>query len=455
MYLNAPVPRGWDAPDGLWPRAQDEGKREDNGGTNNTVVFIVIASAVAFTIAVAAWVFISKRKRKSTTTETKKPGFFARITRRSRQGNYEQTAGDDGESGRNSHQLDNASSNSQRNSQANRSGNAGATVDRNTSVRSVLTLPAYRQMANPNEQVLGREGERDGVDVIIDLPTAEAEEEARDNEMETLYQIRLARRQMLAEREDRRERRREARSRNDYRTLEQIRAETRLANENTTISELRTTVDQIKENRQRSVSSVSYADVGIARHDGTRIRANSTESERVGLLSDAASLGHQRGRSGSSAVSHDDDFSSLAPARSGGSSRVGTPNDDRAGSSPELVEADLGDETMPPPEYEDIPLNDDGRSTTPINEPPPDYPGPYRSSSQRTAERDLGSGPQNGEVGPAEHAGDGHDGSDNHGSPRGRDGAPQLPSLRISQLPEIVIEPSSAHPRDNDQRSLR
>ncbi|EEU43985.1 uncharacterized protein NECHADRAFT_30113, partial [Fusarium vanettenii 77-13-4] len=397
-----------------------------------------------------------KRKRKSTTTENKKPGFFARITRRSGQGNYEQTAGDDGESGRNSHQLDNASSNGQRNNQANSSGNAGAAVDRNTSVRSVLTLPAYRQMANPNEQVLGREGERDGVDVIIDLPTAEAEEEARDNEMETLYQIRLARRQMLAEREDRRERRREARSRNDYRTLEQIRAETRLANENTTISELRTTVDQIKDSRQRSVSSVSYADVGIARHDGTRIRANSTESERVGLLSDAASLGHQRGRSGSSAVSHDDDFSSLAPARSQGSSRAGTPNDDgRAGSSPELVEADLGDETMPPPEYEDIPLNDDGRSTTPINEPPPDYPGPYRSSSQRTAERDLGSGPQNGEVGPAEQAGDGHDGSDNHGSPRGRDGAPQLPSLRISQLPEIVIEPSSAHPRDNDQRSLR
>ncbi|RMJ03607.1 hypothetical protein CDV36_014865 [Fusarium kuroshium] len=466
MYLKAPVPRGWDTPDGLRPRAQDDSKRADDGG-NNTVVFIVIASAVAFTVAVACWIFISKRKKKTKTTENKKPGFFARITGRSGQGNYEQTAGDDGESGRNSHQLDSTSSSgrrnrdsaSSRNSQANRSGNTSATVDRNTSVRSVLTLPAYRQMANPNEQVLGREGERDGVDVIIDLPTAEEEEEARDNEMETLYQIRLARRQMLAEREDRRERRREARTRNDYRTLEQIRAETRLANENTTISELRSTVDQIKENRNRSVSSVSYADVGIARHDGTRIRANSTESERVGLLSDAASLGHQRGRSGSSAVSHEDDFSSLAPARSRGSSRAGTPNDDgRAGSSPELVEADLGDETMPPPEYEDIPLNDDMRSTTPINEPPPDYPGPYRSSSQRTqrtAERDLGSGTQNGEVGPAEQAGAGHDGSDSHNSPRGRDGAPQLPSLRISQLPEIVIEPSSAHPRDNDQRSLR
>ncbi|KAM0418681.1 hypothetical protein ACHAPT_012378 [Fusarium lateritium] len=466
MYLNAPVPRGWDAPDGLRPRAQDVRKRADDGGNRNTVVFIVIASAIAFTVAVTFWIFISKRKRKAKSSENKKPGFFARITGRSGQGNYEQTAGDDGESGRNSHQLDNTSTNSQRNrnsassrnSQANHSSNTAATVDRNTSVRSVLTLPAYRQMANPNEQVLGREGERDGVDVIIDLPTAEAEEEARDNEMETLYQIRLARRQMLAEREDRRERRRDARTRNDYRTLEQIRAETRLANENTTITELRQAVDQIKDSRQRSVSSVSYADVGIARHDGTRIRANSTESERVGLLSDAASmsLGHQRGRSGSSAASHDDDFSSLAPARSRGGSRAGTPNDDgRAGSSPELVEADLGDETMPPPEYEDIPLNDDMRSTTPMDEPPPDYPGPYRSASQRTAERDLGSGPQNAEVGPAEQAGDGHESSDNSGTRRGRDGAPQLPSLRISELPEIVIEPSSAHPRDDERRSLR
>lgn len=39
MYLDAPVPRGWDAPDGLRPRAQNE--KVDDGGSNNTVVFIV------------------------------------------------------------------------------------------------------------------------------------------------------------------------------------------------------------------------------------------------------------------------------------------------------------------------------------------------------------------------------------------------------------------------------
>ncbi|KAL4727449.1 hypothetical protein ACLX1H_006361 [Fusarium chlamydosporum] len=310
---------------------------------------------------------------------------------------------DGGESARQSHQLDSnppsANNRQNRNSARNatnnhnNNNNAGTTVDRNTSIRSVLTLPAYRQSANHNEQVLGREGERDGVDVIIDLPTAEAEEEARNEEMETMYQIRLARRQAIAEREERRERRREARLRNDYRELEAIRAETRAANENNTIAELRTTVDHLKDNRQRSVSSVSYADVGVARHDGTRVRANSSESERVGLLSDAASMqsGHQRGRSYSSAASHDDDFSSLAPARSRGASIRSGSADGRAGSSPELVEADLGEEVMPPPEYEDIPLNDDRSST---HGPPPEYPGPERSTSQRTqqaTERDLGS----------------------------------------------------------------
>ncbi|KAF5004555.1 hypothetical protein FDECE_8945 [Fusarium decemcellulare] len=488
MHLNAPVPRGWEALNELQPRQRNDTNSDSNdgggGGDKNTVVFIltvapqfkIIASVIAFTVVIALWIILSKRKKKSKPTENKKPGFFGRLTGRSRQGDYQQTAGEDGgESGRQSHQLDSTSSQrtgnsaSSRNNQTNRNNTtAGATVDRNTSVRSVLTLPAYRQSANHNEQVLGREGERDGVDVIIDLPTAEEEEESRNDEMETLYQIRLARRQMLAEREERRERRREARSRNDYRTLEQLRAETRAANEDNTITDLRQAVDQIKDNRQRSVSSVSYADVGIAHHDGTRIRANSTESERVGLLSDAASmsLGHQRGRSASSAASHNDDFSSLAPARSHGGSRSATPSlhADRAGSSPELVEADLGDENMPPPEYEDIPLNDDLRSTTPLDEPPPDYPGPYRSASQRTqrttttvttTELDLGSGQQEAEVGPAEHAGNGRNSSNNSSPSRGVGNVPQLPSLRISRLPEIVIEPSSAHPRDNDRRSPR
>jgi hypothetical protein len=42
-------------------------------------------------------------------------------------------------------------------------------------------------------------------------------------------------------------------------------------------------------NRDRRVSSVSYADLGVARHDGTRIRANSNDDERP-LLDSAAPI---------------------------------------------------------------------------------------------------------------------------------------------------------------------
>lgn len=52
------------------------------------------------------------------------------------------------------------------------------------------------------------------------------------------------------------------------------------------------------------MSSVAYMDVGQVRHDGTRLRANSTESERGGLLDGAAPMGENaHGRTGSSATS--------------------------------------------------------------------------------------------------------------------------------------------------------
>ena len=81
-----------------------------------------------------------------------------------------------------------------RNGGANAPRQPDATVDRNTSVRSVMTLPAYRPKATEQELVLGREGERDGIDIVVELQTAEDEEALRDEEMEALYQIRAARR---------------------------------------------------------------------------------------------------------------------------------------------------------------------------------------------------------------------------------------------------------------------
>ncbi|KAJ8124921.1 hypothetical protein O1611_g8719 [Lasiodiplodia mahajangana] len=97
---------------------------------------------------------------------------------------------------------------------------------------------------------------------------------------------------------------------------------------------------------------------------------------------------------------------------------------------------------MPPPDYEDLSL-DDARSgaTTPMlfNEPPPDYSGHSRRNNESETESgDLAS--------PVVE--DDRSRRSSHRSSRGVGGAPQLPSLRIRELPQIVIEPSTAHPSE-------
>ena len=300
------------------------------------------------------------------------------------------------------------------------------------------------------------------MDVVVDYQTEQDLEALRETEMDALYQLRAARRQQVQEREELRRQRREAQQRQDYAALSDIRSRARAASNsnNDAVEELRRDIDQAKENRQRSASSVSYAELGVARHDGTRLRASSQESERMGLLADAADMGNaprsganspmpQQLRSASPVISVDGDFPSPGLSRtqdrSSAASRLSYPGG-RAGSSPELVESDLGVEAMPPPEYENVSLDDDdniARSTTPMHEPPPDYPGPYRSDSgrsQRSAGRPASVGT--------------HPSPDRDDEARGRGvgGIPQLPSLRIGRLPTITVEPSSAHPRDGNGR---
>ena len=192
--------------------------------------------------------------------------------------------------------------------------NSNAGVDRNTSVRSVMTLPAYAPAAREDERVLGREGERAGIDTVVEFPEDLDEEEARrEGEMESLYQIRLARRQEARDREERRQARREARARGDYEALAEIRRRAEQAADESVSAMLIATHQGA--NRERRVSSVQYGDLGVARHDGTRIRANSTDSDNRPLLDGAASIGsggrargmssttlsiHQRGHSASS-----------------------------------------------------------------------------------------------------------------------------------------------------------
>lgn len=171
-----------------------------------------------------------------------------------------------------------------------------AGVDRNTSVRSVMTLPAYSPAARENERVLAREGERAGIDTVVEFPeTADEEEARREGEMSSLYQIRVARRAEAAEREARRQARREARARGDMAALAEIRQRAEIAAEES-LSQMLIAEHQ-GANRDRRVSSVQYGDLGVARHDGTRIRASSFESDHRPLLDSAASISGNSTRS--------------------------------------------------------------------------------------------------------------------------------------------------------------
>ncbi|KAK3658257.1 hypothetical protein LTR22_008958 [Elasticomyces elasticus] len=292
---------------------------------------------------------------------------------------------------------------------------AGATVDRNTSVRSVMTLPAYSKSVRENERVLGREGERAGIDIVLEAPeTGEEEEERRDDEMESLYQIRVQRRQEVAEREDRRQRRRAARLRGDREEMQRITQESVIANEQREIAGAIAMIAEHQANpRERRVSSVSYAELGVARHDGTRIRGDSIESQRP-LLDSAASINgggsirpwstndslsaHRRDRSGSSAISVSDTASDLDMppfGRAGSDYEVVTLNQvhsrtasgahtpvgarSRASSNaparPSIDTVDIGEAQIPayePPSYDEGGFEDAPPYTSPIRERAPE-----------------------------------------------------------------------------------
>ncbi|KAI1108818.1 hypothetical protein F5Y14DRAFT_434698 [Nemania sp. NC0429] len=424
--------------------------RDKDDGPSSTLIVVISVVIAVLIISVAGFVFVKRRaesKRRYQLPSNLEP--------------YSSTVSAQNGGRRAASESVNTVSQTNRHSTA-------TNIDRNTSIRSIMTLPSYSKTANADEQVLGVAGDRDGVDIILELPSAEEHEALRDEEMETMYQIRLAGRQRNAEREERRRLTQEARERGDTAALDELRARRRAANEDTTIEELRETQGQLRSHRERAVSSVSYRDLGVARHDGSRIRANSTESERVGLLSDAASVAVLSTRSASAMSNHrDPEIGSItvdtrSPSahshqrmRSVGSILSLNENGDvsplsgtttprlgghhtRAGSSPEIVtEADLGDSDMPPPDYEDLSL-DDARSgaTTPvmIYDAPPDYSGHGRIREDS----------ESGDL--ASVTGDDRSRRPSQLSSRGVGGVPQLPSLRIRELPQIVIEPSTAHP---------
>ncbi|KAK2623580.1 hypothetical protein QTJ16_007134 [Diplocarpon rosae] len=373
---------------------------------------------------------------------------------------------------------------------------ATAGVGRNTSVRSVMTLPAYRPNALTDEQVLGREGDREGIDVVIEFPEGPDEEESRrEEEMEALYQVRLARRRENEDRELRRRERREARDRGDFAALREIAARSRAASGASveqTVEHLRAEHERIKRERQKPVSSVAYGDLGVARHDGTRIRASSHEDEQQGLLGDMASIAtssHYRGgdRRTSSILSIDTtNFEPLSSrlTRSRTNSRASALTEWRtsmgAGSSPENERGEVPPSS--PPEYENTslgtPRDERGRERP---EPPPDYTSPVLARGEQpslestlpthsphaspstvsrptTPESPLSphhraraesvgvsaDSRSSSRVSPARR-GDGAGGreSSSGSSSQGVSGVPQLPDLRFSVLPSIHVDPES------------
>ena len=231
---------------------------------------------------------------------------------------------------------------------------------------------------------------------MIEFPeTAEEEEERREQDMESLYQIRQTRRHEINERHDRRRERQEAREAGNWARLEQLRLQSQArararAGSSASAASSTTSLPIAAANassmiadhqarassRDRRVSSVSYADLGLARHDGSRLRADSVESDHRPLLDSAASMGgdqrnasssrrsslfhfpthrfhsHARAASAESVLTTDSELADMTPQSS---------SEDRSGSDPTMrtPSAGTGSEPSPPmgepPEYEDAP----------------------------------------------------------------------------------------------------
>ena len=261
----------------------------------------------------------------------------------------------------------------------------GGEVRRETSVRSVITLPAYSPSPKPSEQVIAREGERGGMDIVVEFPeTAEEEENRREELMESLYQVREQRRREIAEREARRQERREARARGDYIRLEQLRqqsrarARSRSATNGSSNSNLAHVEHQTRGRDQR-IASVSYAELGRVRHDGSRLRATSPDSDRRPLLTSdgpdqrsTSSLTnvHSRGESYSSIGSDTDSLTHVQ------SQAISMHSGDPATAAPE--EGDVGARSIPPPpDYDHLDWGEAPPYQSPIadrGEGPPQLP---------------------------------------------------------------------------------
>jgi hypothetical protein len=148
-----------------------------------------------------------------------------------------------------------------------------------------MTLPEYRPVAAADlERTIGREGERGGIDVVIEFPeTVDEEEQRREEHMAALYEIRRARAAERAARSEGGEVAAEAVASASTSTTPGM-GDAPHASATSLLRALREAQE-----RERRMSEVQYAAVGVARHDGTRVRP-SMDSDRP-LLDAAAPMG--------------------------------------------------------------------------------------------------------------------------------------------------------------------
>ncbi|KAF3936597.1 hypothetical protein ABW19_dt0207719 [Dactylella cylindrospora] len=270
----------------------------ENGPLNMTRAQSSIVITIVVLIGIVIFAFVSYIVLKSLRHRYKDPKYLPGSWLKKKWKNWDvigyNSAATGSSSGPNQARI-NRAARSRANIEANRA------LDRQNSVRSVITLPPYREMAEMDlERTIGREGERDGVDTVIVFPeTAEEEEDRREERMQAMYELRLQRRAQRAARD--------ARASGSVASLENPNATTvsltamdmEAGGSGRTTSEL---TAAILNERSRRLSEVSYSDVGYSRSDGSRIRSTSSNrnetTDSQPLLSDAASAG-RRSRSGS------------------------------------------------------------------------------------------------------------------------------------------------------------
>lgn len=271
---------------------------------------------------------------------------------------------------------------------------AAGGVRRETSIRSVITLPAYSQDPKPTEQVIAREGERGGMDVVVEFPETPEEEEARrEEQMQSLYQIRLQRRQEARDREASRRAGGQAANTRGNRLLSfgfrnRQPGIDHTATDGSATPNMTTPVpaEQPTRARERRISTVSYAELGYVRHDGSRMRASSQGSENQPLLQNAAAENveerqgsmpelqnaHSRGGSAASSV-----FSAPTAGLNDEVSVTHSRDSDVDPATSAVDEGDSGVRHIPPPGYEELERGDAPAYESPVagtTERPPQLP---------------------------------------------------------------------------------